>query len=246
MGMKENRLDGLAIPKHVAFIMDGNGRWARAKGKKRTTGHREGSRTLKNICKVAYELGVEYVTVYAFSTENWKRSDEEVAFLMRLLRQYLKESVQEAEKNNMRIKVIGHIEGLPRDIQDKIELLEKVSIQYDGLKLQIALNYGGRDEIVRAIKKINHELETDVLQHSDINEDLVSRYLDTSGIPDPDLMIRTSGEVRLSNFLLWQLAYTEFYFTEKYWPDFDKNALEDAIIKYNETERRFGGLADET
>jgi len=246
MAIEESRLDGLVIPKHIAIIMDGNGRWAKARGKKRTAGHREGSKTLKKICRDAYELGVSYVTVYAFSTENWKRTEEEVDFLMKLLRQYLKDSLKESKENNMCIKVIGDTEGLPIDIQKRIKELEEVSEQYDGLNLQIALNYGGRDEIVRAVKKIHKRIELGEINYTAIDENFISEQLDTAGIPDPDLMIRTSGEVRLSNFLLWQLAYAEFYFTEKYWPDFDKEALEEAIIMYNKAERRFGGLNDET
>jgi undecaprenyl diphosphate synthase len=244
--MKKLEVVGFEIPKHIAFIMDGNGRWAKRQGKKRTAGHKAGSKTLKAVCKMAYEYGVEYVTVYAFSTENWKRSEEEVAFLMMLLRQYLKDSIKESEKNNMQIKIIGRIEGLPNDIQKSIQKLEEVSKEFDGLKLQIALNYGGRDELIRGFRVIGKELINGQLTVEDITEKCIDDALDTKGIPDPDLMIRTSGEYRLSNFLLWQLAYTEFYFTDVLWPDFNEDILIDAIKVYNMTDRRFGGIKDET
>lgn len=238
-------LEGCLIPKHIAIIMDGNGRWAKEKGKKRTWGHREGSKVLQNICKDAYDLGVEYITVYAFSTENWQRPDEEVNFLMELLRQYLKDSIKNSKKDNMRVRVIGKKEGLPEDIINKINELENASMNYTGLKLQIALNYGGRDEILRAINQYVKDVKINDNVIDNIDEKSFSEYLDTKGIPDPELMIRTSGEIRLSNFLLWQLAYSEFYFTNKYWPDFNKNDLIEAIIDYNKKERRFGGLSSE-
>lgn len=242
---KEINLEKENIPRHIAIIMDGNGRWAKEKGKRRTAGHREGSKVLKEICRNAKDFSVEYITVYAFSTENWKRPKEEVAFLMDLLRQYLKESISSSKKDNMRVKVIGEREGLPQDIIDRIIELEQASKNNTGLTLQIALNYGGRNEIIRAIKKIAGDYKNDSIVLESINEDSFSRYLDTSDIPEPELMIRTSGEQRLSNFLLWQLAYSEFYFTDKYWPDFKKEDLEDAIIFYQNKERRFGGLTNE-
>ncbi|PKM95744.1 MAG: di-trans,poly-cis-decaprenylcistransferase [Firmicutes bacterium HGW-Firmicutes-1] len=244
MGQRVSLKD-CVIPKHIAFIMDGNGRWAKERGKKRTWGHKEGSNVLKKICRDAYQLGVEYVTVYAFSTENWQRPEEEVDFLMDLLRQYLKESVKTCKKDNMRVRVIGNKEGLPLDVQDTIKELELESSGYTGLNLQIALNYGGRDEILRAIKNMSIDLNQNQLSINDLDEERFSSYLDTKEIPDPDLMIRTSGEIRLSNFLLWQLAYSEFYFTQKYWPDFKKEDLVEAIQIYNKKERRYGGLIDE-
>ena len=238
-------LDKCIIPKHIAFIMDGNGRWAKERGKKRTAGHKEGSKVLQNICRDANDLGVEYVTVYAFSTENWQRPKEEVSFLMDLLRQYLKDSIKNSKKDNMRVRVIGDKDGLPSDVLDKIDELESASKNFTGLKLQIALNYGGRNEILRAIKDFTQDAIEHKIEIDQLNDSVFSQYLDTKDIPDPDLMIRTSGEIRLSNFLLWQLAYTEFYFTDKYWPDFKKDDLIEAIIVYNNKERRFGGLSDE-
>ncbi len=246
------------VPKHIALIMDGNGRWAKAKGKPRTFGHKKGSETLKQICKDAYNLGVEYITVYAFSTENWKRSTEEVSFLMNLLRSYLKESIKNATENNMRVRVIGDREDLAEDIKEAIIKMEEATKDFTGLNLTIALNYGGRDEILRGIKKqMNILIKEVTIESSDetadnqltqllnkinnINEKDFTLYLDTKGIPDPDLMIRTSGELRTSNFLPWQLAYTEFYFTNCHWPDFNHRELEKAIEYYNQRDRRFGG-----
>lgn len=233
------------IPKHIAFIMDGNGRWAKARGKNRTYGHKEGSNTLKEVCKNAYQFGVKYVTVYAFSTENWIRPKEEISFLMDLLRQYLKESIKTSKKDNMRVRVIGDRNGLSPDVNKRIDELENASKDNTGLNLQIALNYGGRNDIVRATKNIINDVSIGKINIDEIDENLFSNYLDTYNIPDPDLLIRTSGEMRLSNFLMWQLAYTEFYFSGKYWPDFTKADLMEAIIDFNKKERRFGGLVHE-
>lgn len=238
-------------PKHIAFIMDGNGRWAKSQGKPRTFGHKKGSETLKQICKDAYHLGVEYVTVYAFSTENWKRSTEEVSFLMNLLRSYLKESIKNARENNMRVRVIGRRDDLEADIIQAIEEMEEATKDFTGLNLIIALNYGGRDELIRSIKgQYLHLIEENKSSHPDklkeavdtISEESFEQFLDTKDMPDPDLMIRTSGELRTSNFLPWQLAYTEFYFTECHWPDFDKEELVKAIDYYNRRDRRYGGV----
>ncbi len=241
------------VPKHIALIMDGNGRWAEAKGKPRTFGHKKGSETLQQICRDAYELGVKYVTVYAFSTENWKRSQEEVSFLMGLLRQYLKESIKNAKKNNMRVRVIGRRHDLDEDIVQAIEVLEDASKDFDGLQLQIALNYGGRDEIMRGIDRVfqtilestsTHNVSKEAIQNirGELNEKNFGTYLDTVDIPDPELLIRTSGEFRTSNFLLWQLAYTEFYITEIHWPEFNREELVKAIHAYQQRDRRFGGV----
>lgn len=245
------------VPKHIAFIMDGNGRWAKAQGKPRTFGHKHGSEALKQICKDAYNLGVEYVTVYAFSTENWKRSTEEVSFLMNLLRSYLKESIKNARENNMRVRVIGRREDLAKDIKTAIVKMEEATKDFTGLNLVIALNYGGRDEIIRGIKKQVHALADEISENEEendgklnqllnkidlINEDSFSAYLDTEDMPEPDLMIRTSGELRTSNFLPWQLAYSEFYFADCHWPDFDKNELLKALEFYKSRDRRFGGV----
>ncbi len=237
---KYTELEGLEIPSHVAIIMDGNGRWAKEKGKKRTFGHKNGAETLKKIARVFSDAGVKYVTVYAFSTENWKRPKEEVDFLMGLLRQYLKDSLKNAKKDNMRVRVLGRREDLALDIQEAIEKLEEASAGYTGLNLQLAINYGGRDEIVRAVNRFRASNE-----EGPMTEALMNQYLDTAGMPDPELMIRTSGETRTSNYLLWQLAYTEFYFVKKHWPDFAEADAIDAIQYYNGLDRRFGGIKDE-
>ena len=232
------------IPEHVAIIMDGNGRWAKKRGLPRNLGHRQGGKTVEHICEEAYRLGIKYVTLYAFSTENWSRPDDEVSALMNLLRTYMKDCVKQAEKNKMRVKVIGDISALDMDLQESIRVLEKESEHNTGLRFQIALNYGGRDELLRAVKKICKEAEAGTISEDDISAEVFSSYLDTAGIPDPDLMIRTSGEQRISNFLLWQLAYTEFYFPEVLWPDFSKDDLIDAIEYYNTRERRYGGVTN--
>ncbi|MCT4688262.1 isoprenyl transferase [Vallitalea sp.] len=232
------------VPRHVAIIMDGNGRWAMAKGKKRQYGHRQGSKTLETICKQAYDIGIEYITVYAFSTENWSRPKEEIDNLMNLLRQYLKSSLKNASRDNIKVRVIGNKIGLDNDIITSIERLEEGSKDNTGLQLQIALNYGGRDEIVRMTKKIVSEFENNNININTINQKTIERYLDTKDIPDPDLLIRTSGEMRISNFLLWQLAYTEFYFVQKHWPDFTIEDLKDAIEYYSNIERRYGKVKE--
>jgi len=230
----------LIIPGHIAIIMDGNGRWAKKRLMPRGYGHQAGGKTLEKVSEDAYRLGVKYLTVYAFSTENWSRPQQEVDTLMNLLRDYLKDSVKNAKKNNMRVRVIGDISRLDTDIQDQIRLIEKDSAQYDGLNLQIAINYGGRDELVRAAKKMAKAYmagETDI---GAVGEAEFNGYLDTCDIPEPELLIRTGGEIRVSNFLLWQMAYTEFYFTDVFWPDFDRAELVKAIEYYNGIERRFG------
>ena len=232
------------IPEHVAIIMDGNGRWAKKRGLPRNMGHRQGGKTVELICEEAYKLGIKYVTLYAFSTENWSRPDDEVSALMNLLRNYMKDCVKQAEKNKMRVKVLGDISRLDTDLQESIRILEKESENNTGLRFQIALNYGGRDEILRAIKRLCSDVKDEKINEEAITAELLSSYLDTAGIPDPDLMIRTSGEQRISNFLLWQLAYTEFYFPDVLWPDFGKDDLIDAIEYYNTRERRYGGVTN--
>ncbi len=240
----EKVIDGekLNIPEHVAIIMDGNGRWAKKKLMPRNFGHKAGAKVVEQICEDAYELGIKYLTVYAFSTENWRRSVEEVTGIMNLLRNYLTDSIERASKNNMRVRVIGDRTALDKDIVEKIEELETKTAQYDGLTFTIALNYGGRDELRRAIQTIAADVKSDKLNEADIDEKLISSYLDTCDLPDPDLMIRTSGEIRLSNYLIWQLAYAEFCFMEVLWPDFTIEHLKDAIRYYNGKERRFGGV----
>lgn len=230
----------MSVPRHVAIILDGNGRWAKAKGLPRTAGHTAGAKNVEVVCEKAYNMGIEYLTLYAFSTENWNRSKEEVTALMNLLNQYLKNCLKTAKKNNMRIRVIGDISRLDPSMQEKICLLEKESASYTGLNLTIAINYGSRDEIVRGIKRMYQDVEEHKLDADAISEDTVSKYLDTADLPDPDLMIRTSGEQRLSNYLLWQLAYAEFYFTPVAWPDFHGEELRKAVEAYENRDRRYG------
>ena len=232
----------LEIPEHVAFILDGNGRWAKKRFLPRNAGHVEGAKTVEKVLEDAHDLGIKYVTMYAFSTENWKRSEEEIGALMKLLKNYLMDCIERSAKNNMRVRVLGDITALDQELQDRILELEEKSAVNTGLQFSIALNYGGRDEIRRAVTKIAEECKAGTLNPEDITEDCISAHLDTKDLPDPDLMVRTSGEVRLSNFLPWQLAYTEFYFTEVLWPDFNKEELINAILYYNGKERRFGGV----
>ncbi len=228
------------IPNHVAIILDGNGRWAKAKGKPRNFGHVQGAKTVEVICEEAYKMGIQYLTVYAFSTENWNRPKEEVDALMTLLRNYMKTCLKTAEKNNMCVRVIGDKTRLDDDIRARIAQLEEATKNNTGLHFQIAINYGGRDEIVRAVKELASQVKEGTLEPEHITEDMLSDSLDTKGIPEPDLLIRTCNEQRISNFLLWQLAYTEFYFTEVAWPDFSKEELEKAIEAYNHRDRRYG------
>ena len=235
----------MKIPNHVAIILDGNGRWAKAKGMPRTYGHVKGCANLETICDDVKDLGIKYLTVYAFSTENWKRSRDEVEALMKLFRSYLKKCVKIAERNKMRVKIIGDTSVFDEVIRERIHYLEEVSKDYDELYFQIALNYGSRDEITIGMRRMAQDAAEGKLIPAQITEETIEGYLDTAGVPDPDLLIRTSGELRLSNFLLWQLAYTEFYFTEVPWPDFDKQELIRAIEKYNQRDRRYGGVKEE-
>ena len=225
---------------HIAFIMDGNGRWAKARNKPRTYGHQVAIKNLMPLMEECEKLGIGNVSLFAFSTENWKRSEEEVSALMMLLRSYLSSGFKKAANNNVRIRIIGDKTGLADDIQDLIRDLEEDSKNNTGLQFQIAINYGSRDEIVRMMRNTAMLISSGQLNPDDINEEFVSEHLDTGDIPDPDLLIRTSGEQRLSNFLMWQLAYTEFYFTDCHWPDFDKNELIKAIEAFNKRDRRFG------
>ena len=230
----------LNIPEHVAVIMDGNGRWAKKRFLPRNYGHVEGAKALEAICENCDKLGIKYLTVYAFSTENWKRSVEEVTGIMNLFRKYLVDSIERSNKANMKVNLIGKREGLSEDIVQKMDDLEKATAGNTGLQFYIAINYGGRDEIVRAVKKILKDAGDGRVTADDIDESLFAGYLDTKGVPDPDLLIRTSGEERTSNFLPWQLAYSEFYFTDTLWPDFDMDSLVEAVRYYNKRERRFG------
>lgn len=233
------------VPQHIAIILDGNGRWAKAKGMPRNYGHAQGSKNVERICKTAWDMGVKYLTVYAFSTENWNRPKDEVNALMKLLRTYMKTCLKTAAKNNMKVRVLGDKTGLDDDIRKCIKELEEASENNTGLNFQIALNYGSRDEITRAIRQICADCVEGKVDPANITEDLFAGYLDTRGIPDPDLLIRTSGELRLSNYLLWQLAYTEFYFTDVPWPDFSKEELAKAIEQFNRRDRRYGGVKEE-
>ena len=233
-------MENLVIPRHVAVIMDGNGRWAKAKGLPRKMGHVQGGKNVEDLLYVCDDLGIKYFTVYAFSTENWKRSEDEVAALMTLLRSYLSSGFKKAAKNNVRIRIIGDRTRLAPDIQKLIEDLEEDSKNNTGLQFQIAINYGGRDEIVRMMRKTAEDVKSGKVNPEDINEEFISNNLDTKDIPDPDLLIRTSGEQRLSNFLLWQIAYSEFYIADCHWPDFNKDELIKAIEEYNKRDRRFG------
>ena len=235
----------LVMPQHVAIILDGNGRWAKSKGMPRNYGHVQGAKTVEVICEEAYKMGIQYLTVYAFSTENWNRPKDEVDALMKLLRNYMKTCLTTARKNRMCVRVIGDKTRLDEDIRTRIAELEDSTKDNDGLHFQIALNYGGRDEIVRAVKKMTEKAANGELSPEDVTEDYFSDMLDTHGLPEPDLLIRTCNEQRISNFLLWQLAYTEFYFTPVAWPDFTKEELMKAVEAYNHRDRRYGLIKEE-
>lgn len=243
--MAGNSGQELKIPQHVAIILDGNGRWAKAKGLPRNMGHVEGAKNVEVICEEAYRMGIQYLTVYAFSTENWNRPKDEVDALMKLLRNYMKTCLKTAEKNRMCVRVLGEKSRLDQDIRVRIQELEDATKNNDGLHFQIAINYGGRDEIVRAVRQMGLDIRRGALAPQEISEQLLSDYLDTHGIPEPDLLIRTCNEQRSSNFLLWQLAYTEFYFTPVAWPDFDKKELVKAVEAYNQRDRRYGKISEE-
>lgn len=232
----------MKIPQHIAIILDGNGRWAKSKGMPRNYGHTMGAKNVEVILRAADELGIQYVTMYAFSTENWKRPDGEVEALMKLLNSYLKNCIKTARKNNMRVRVIGDVTALSSDFQEKIRKLEEESAHNTGLNFQIAINYGSRDEIIRAVRNI----AKDGIEPEQITEQTLERYLDTHDIPDPDLLIRTSGEQRVSNYLLWQLAYSEFYFTDVPWPDFTPEELLKAVTDYSDRDRRYGKIKEES
>lgn len=229
------------MPRHIAIIMDGNGRWATKRALPRKAGHKAGAEALEKIIYAAKDMGLEHLTVYAFSTENWKRSEEEVGAIMDLLRMYLKNYFKKFLNDNVRMDVIGDISRLDKDIQESILEIEEISKEKTGLAVHIALNYGGRDELRRAVAKIAADVAEGKLQPADVTEDVITNALDTAGTPDPELLIRTSGEERISNFLLWQIAYSEFYFSELLWPDFNQAELEKAIYYYQNRERRFGG-----
>ena len=237
----KEEIDMEKLPVHIAIIMDGNGRWAKKRFLPRKLGHKAGADTLENITKAADKLGVKHLTVYAFSTENWKRTEEEVSGIMDLLRSYLDRYIAKADKENIKIDIIGERSRLDADIQEKIKRIESLSADKPGLNLHIALNYGGRDDILRGVKKIADRIEKGEIKAGDITEDMISESLDTGFYPDPELVIRTSGEERISNFLLWQIAYSEFVFNKKLWPDYTEEDLYEDICYYQNRDRRFGG-----
>jgi len=229
------------LPKHIAIIMDGNRRWAKQRGLEGKLGHKQGADTLEKIVKYANKIGIKYITVYAFSTENWKRAEDEVGALMLLLQSYLDSFFKKADTENIKINVIGDITALSDGLQKSINKAIENTSQNTGIVFNIAFNYGGRDEIVRAVKKISEKVKLEEIKPEDITEELISDNLYTRCQPDPDLLIRTSGEIRLSNFLPWQLVYSEFYFMDKYWPDFSEEDLDEAIKEYQKRNRKFGG-----
>ena len=228
------------MPRHIAIIMDGNRRWAKAKGKPVSYGHKEGAKTLEKIVRYANQIGLEYITVYAFSTENWKRTEEEVKALMMLLQNYLDDYAKRADTENIKVKILGDISALSNGMQKSIQNCMERTKDNTGVTFNIALNYGGRNELIRAIRQIANEVKNNEIQIEDITEKLVSEHLYTKGEPEPDLLIRTSGEQRLSNFLPWQLVYTEFLFVDKNWPEFEEKDLDNAIIEYQKRTRKFG------
>ncbi len=231
----------IIIPRHVAVIMDGNGRWAKKRGLPRTAGHAAGSENFRKIATYCKNIGMDYLTVYAFSTENWKRPVDEVGTIMRLLGKYLNEAVETMERDRIRMKVFGNVEALPEELRNLVAKTDEISSHYQGFQANICLNYGGRDEIVAAAKKYAADLAAGKIS-GDLTEELFSGYLYSAGIPDPELIIRTGGEQRISNFLLWQCAYSEFYYTDTFWPDFGPEELDRAIAAYNARDRRFGGI----
>ncbi len=229
------------LPVHIAIIMDGNRRWARQRNLDVKTGHKEGAKTLENIVRYAKKVGIKYITVYAFSTENWKRSEEEVGALMLLLQAYLDSYAKRADTEGIKVKVLGDISVLPKGMQNTIGKLEERTKDNTDINFNIALNYGGRDEIVKAVRKISEKVKNGELNVEDINEEIISDNLYTSGMPDPDVVVRTSGEMRTSNFLPWQIVYSEFIFVEKNWPEFSEEDLDKVIEIYQKRNRKFGG-----
>ena len=238
-------LDMTRIPEHIAIIMDGNGRWAKRRGMPRSMGHRAGADVLKKIVIAANDIGVKALTVYGFSTENWKRPKQEVSLLMALIKEYLSNNVRDMHDHNVRIRFIGYIGELSEELQTIIHDSEELTKNNTGLTLQLAINYGGRDEIIRTIRHLAEDVQNNTLPISNITEDYVSSQLFTKEFSDVDLLIRPSRDYRISNFLLWQLAYAEFWFTDLHWPEFTKETLLEAIYAYQQRERRFGGLQEE-
>ena len=231
----------ITIPRHVAIIMDGNGRWAKRRGLPRTAGHAVGSENFRKIATYCKNIGMDYLTVYAFSTENWKRPADEVSAIMKLLKKYLDEAVATMERDKIRMKVFGNVETLPKELRKLVAKTDEISARYEGFQANICLNYGGRDEIITAAKRYAADL-LEGRAARELTEEVFSSYLYSAGIPDPELIIRTGGEQRISNFLLWQCAYSEFYYTDTFWPDFGPAELDKAIAAYNARDRRFGGV----
>lgn len=236
------QVDQSRLPRHVAIIMDGNGRWAKQRGLPRTAGHKAGAETFRKIATYCKNIGVQYLTVYAFSTENWKRSTEEVGALMKLLKKYLLEAVDTMERDNIRLHFFGDMTAIAPDLQALAHQTDEISEHLDGFQANICLNYGGRDEILRAVRKFTEDCVAGKARPEQLDEVTFSGYLDSKKVPDPDLIIRPSGEIRISNFLLWQCAYSEFYFTDTLWPDFDEKILDTAILSYQQRDRRFGNI----
>lgn len=241
----EHSINKKKLPVHVAIIMDGNGRWAQQRGLDRVFGHQQGVKALREVIEASAELGIKYLTLYAFSTENWGRPDDEVAALMGIMVQSLNDETDTLIKNNIRLKIIGDFDRLSDEVRERLEETLKLTSECTGLRLVVALSYSSRWEILNAVRKLCTDVNKGVLSPEEINEEKFGENLGTAGIPDPELMIRTSGELRISNFLLWQLAYTELYFTDKLWPDFGKDDLHEAIIDYQKRERRFGKTSEQ-
>jgi len=239
---KKNIVNNENLPEHIAFIMDGNGRWAKKRGLSRNAGHQEGARTTKKVVESAYNIGIKYITLFAFSSENWSRPKEEVDELMKLMLDYLKNAEKETSDKDIRVRIIGDREGLSQEIREHIQKIEKRTENKKKMTMVIALNYGGRQDILQAASKIADDAAKGILKPSEITVEEMSKRLYTYDIPDPDLLIRTSGELRISNFLIWQCSYSEFYFSNVLWPDFKEKHLLEAIADYQRRSRRFGGL----
>ena len=240
---KKTNQPGDTVPRHIAIILDGNGRWARRRGLPRTAGHAAGSENFRKIATYCKDIGVEYLTVYAFSTENWKRPEDEVRTIMRLLRRYLNEAIDTMERDKIRMKIFGDVAGLPLELQELVRKTDEISKRYQGFQANICLNYGGRDEIVHAAKRYAEDYAAGRTQ-GELSEEQFGGYLYSAGIPDPDLLIRPGGEQRISNFLLWQCAYAEFYFSDVLWPDFGTDELDKAIAAFRQRDRRFGKVKE--
>ncbi len=243
---ESSMIDTHNLPEHIAIIMDGNGRWAKEKGLPRVAGHRAGMKSVKKIVRLCSELGIKVLTLYAFSTENWTRPKKEISTLMSILREYLRKEIDELHQKNVKIDFMGRIYELPELVQQDLKWAKEKTANNTGLLLNVALNYSGRVDIIDAVKKIIVDIENKKCRKEDVNEALFEKYLYTADLPEPDLLIRTSGEMRISNFLLWQIAYTEIYITPTYWPDFSKEHLLSAIVDYQKRERRFGGILEIT